>query len=60
MFACREAFVNRYDHEIRNHFQAIDFPVSEDLSLGGTYSGVEQMGLMWSLRPVPGSKPGLR
>uniref|UniRef100_A0A671YKS8 Acyl-CoA thioesterase 19 n=1 Tax=Sparus aurata TaxID=8175 RepID=A0A671YKS8_SPAAU len=34
--------------------------VSEDPSLGGTYSGVEQMGLLWSLRPVPGRKPGLR
>ncbi|XP_054631855.1 peroxisomal succinyl-coenzyme A thioesterase-like isoform X2 [Dunckerocampus dactyliophorus] len=34
--------------------------VSRDASLGGTYSGVEQMGLLWSLRPVPGSKPGLR
>ncbi|XP_074534357.1 peroxisomal succinyl-coenzyme A thioesterase-like isoform X1 [Halichoeres trimaculatus] len=34
--------------------------VSEDPSVGGTYSGVEQMGLMWSLRPVPGSKPWLR
>ncbi|CAK6974679.1 peroxisomal succinyl-coenzyme A thioesterase-like [Scomber scombrus] len=34
--------------------------VSEDLSLGGTYSGVEPMGLLWSLGPVPGSKPGLR
>ncbi|XP_061629973.1 bile acid-CoA:amino acid N-acyltransferase-like isoform X3 [Phyllopteryx taeniolatus] len=34
--------------------------VSEDPSLGGTYSGVEQMGLLWSIRPVPGSKPGLR
>ncbi|KAM8892687.1 peroxisomal succinyl-coenzyme A thioesterase-like isoform 1-T2 [Spinachia spinachia] len=34
--------------------------VSEDHSLGGTYSGVEPMGLMWSQRPVPGSKPGLR
>uniref|UniRef100_A0A3Q1I4Q6 Acyl-CoA thioesterase 19 n=1 Tax=Anabas testudineus TaxID=64144 RepID=A0A3Q1I4Q6_ANATE len=34
--------------------------VAEDPSLGGTYSGVEQMGLLWSLRPVPGSKPGLR
>uniref|UniRef100_A0A4W6DBF7 Acyl-CoA thioesterase 19 n=1 Tax=Lates calcarifer TaxID=8187 RepID=A0A4W6DBF7_LATCA len=31
-----------------------------DPSLGGTYSGVEPMGLLWSLRPVPGSKPGLR
>eukprot|EP00064_Thunnus_orientalis_P022926 superscaffoldBa00008185_g23148 len=35
-------------------------PVSEDLSLGGTYSGVEPMGLLWSLRPIPGSKPWLR
>ncbi|XP_039988269.1 acyl-coenzyme A thioesterase 1-like [Xiphias gladius] len=34
--------------------------VSEDPSLGGTYSGVEPMGLLWSLRPVPGSRPGLR
>ncbi|XP_077373901.1 peroxisomal succinyl-coenzyme A thioesterase-like [Festucalex cinctus] len=34
--------------------------VSEDPSLGGTYSGVEQMGLLWSIKPDPGSKPGLR
>ncbi|XP_034443829.1 peroxisomal succinyl-coenzyme A thioesterase-like [Hippoglossus hippoglossus] len=34
--------------------------VSEDPSLGGTYSGVEPMGLLWSLQPDPGSKPGLR
>ncbi|KAM9376637.1 peroxisomal succinyl-coenzyme A thioesterase-like isoform 1-T1 [Pholidichthys leucotaenia] len=34
--------------------------VSQDRSSGGTYSGVEPMGLLWSLRPVPGSKPGLR
>ncbi|XP_013886216.1 acyl-coenzyme A thioesterase 4 [Austrofundulus limnaeus] len=34
--------------------------VSEDFSLGGTYSGLEPMGLLWGLKPVPGSKPGLR
>ncbi|KAJ4938457.1 hypothetical protein JOQ06_003076 [Pogonophryne albipinna] len=34
--------------------------VSQDPSLGGTYSGVEPMGLLWSLRPAPGSKTGLR
>ncbi|XP_051808106.1 peroxisomal succinyl-coenzyme A thioesterase-like [Acanthochromis polyacanthus] len=34
--------------------------VSQDASVGGTYCGVEAMGLLWSLRPVPGSKPGLR
>ena len=43
-------------HEFGNFY----FTVSEDPSLGGTYSGVEPMGLLWSLRPVPGSKPGLR
>uniref|UniRef100_A0AAV2KV87 Acyl-coenzyme A thioesterase 4-like n=1 Tax=Knipowitschia caucasica TaxID=637954 RepID=A0AAV2KV87_KNICA len=32
----------------------------EDPSLGGSYEGVEPMGLLWSLKPVPGSKPGLR
>ncbi|XP_038163479.1 peroxisomal succinyl-coenzyme A thioesterase-like [Cyprinodon tularosa] len=34
--------------------------VSEDCSVGGTYTGVEAMGLLWSLKPVPGSKAGLR
>ncbi|KAA8590400.1 hypothetical protein FQN60_014334 [Etheostoma spectabile] len=36
------------------------YKFSVDPSLGGTYSGVEPMGLLWSLRPVPGSKPWLR
>uniref|UniRef100_A0A4W4EKQ3 Acyl-CoA thioesterase 19 n=1 Tax=Electrophorus electricus TaxID=8005 RepID=A0A4W4EKQ3_ELEEL len=34
--------------------------VAKDASLSGTYVGVEAMGLMWSLRPVPGSRTGLR
>uniref|UniRef100_A0A8C6SSN0 Acyl-CoA thioester hydrolase/bile acid-CoA amino acid N-acetyltransferase domain-containing protein n=1 Tax=Neogobius melanostomus TaxID=47308 RepID=A0A8C6SSN0_9GOBI len=34
--------------------------LSKDPSLGGTYEGVEPMGLLWSLRSVPGSKPGLK
>ncbi|CAM9279698.1 unnamed protein product, partial [Lampetra planeri] len=49
-----EAFAH-YDADITGTVN-----VSEDASLGGTYSGVEPMGLLWSLRPVPGSKPGLR
>ncbi|XP_037109787.1 peroxisomal succinyl-coenzyme A thioesterase-like [Syngnathus acus] len=36
------------------------FNATKDPSLGGTYTGVEQMGLFWSIRPVPGSQPGLR
>ncbi|XP_071770141.2 peroxisomal succinyl-coenzyme A thioesterase-like [Centroberyx gerrardi] len=34
--------------------------VSEDLSIGGTYTGKETMGLLWSMRPVPGTRTGLR
>ncbi|XP_076860805.1 acyl-coenzyme A thioesterase 5-like isoform X2 [Brachyhypopomus gauderio] len=34
--------------------------VVKDASVSGTYVGVESMGLMWSLRPVPGSRTGLR
>ena len=34
--------------------------VCRDLSLGGSYSGVEPMGLLWSMKPAPGQKKGLR
>ncbi|CAJ1055935.1 peroxisomal succinyl-coenzyme A thioesterase-like [Xyrichtys novacula] len=52
-----------HDWEAFGHYTANNtgtVNVSEDPSLGGTYSGVEQMGLLWSLRSVPGSKPWLR
>ncbi|KAI8511622.1 myristoyl-CoA hydrolase [Branchiostoma belcheri] len=29
-------------------------------ALGGTYTGVDQMGLLWSLQPSPGQKRGLQ
>lgn len=47
-----------FGHYIANASGSVN--VSEDPSLGGTYSGVEQMGLLWSLRSVPGSIPWLR
>ncbi|XP_072529491.1 peroxisomal succinyl-coenzyme A thioesterase-like [Salminus brasiliensis] len=34
--------------------------VSEDASIGGSYDGLEPMGLLWSMRPIPGSRTGLR
>uniref|UniRef100_W5NGJ7 Acyl-coenzyme A thioesterase 1-like n=2 Tax=Lepisosteus oculatus TaxID=7918 RepID=W5NGJ7_LEPOC len=34
--------------------------VAEMESLGGSFEGVEPMGLLWSMKPVPGSRPGLR
>ncbi|CAL9682718.1 unnamed protein product [Knipowitschia caucasica] len=47
-----------FGHYISNHNGLVC--ISEDLSLGGTYTGREPMGLFWSLRPVPGSRKGLR
>ncbi|XP_052410280.1 peroxisomal succinyl-coenzyme A thioesterase-like [Carassius gibelio] len=32
----------------------------KDESLGGTYEGTEPMGLLWSMKPIPGSRRGLR
>uniref|UniRef100_A0A8C2ZME6 Acyl-CoA thioesterase 14 n=1 Tax=Cyclopterus lumpus TaxID=8103 RepID=A0A8C2ZME6_CYCLU len=34
--------------------------VADDFSFGGTYTGKEAMGLLWSMSPVPGSREGLR
>uniref|UniRef100_A0A3B3ZNH8 Uncharacterized protein n=1 Tax=Periophthalmus magnuspinnatus TaxID=409849 RepID=A0A3B3ZNH8_9GOBI len=47
-----------FGHYISNYNGTVC--VSEHLSLGGTYTGKEPMGLLWSLRPVPGSRKGLR
>ncbi|XP_078586105.1 bile acid-CoA:amino acid N-acyltransferase-like [Branchiostoma floridae x Branchiostoma japonicum] len=45
------------------HYRADDtgrVAVAKHTSLGGLYTGVEQMGLFWSMQPSPGQKPGLR
>ncbi|CAL8356916.1 unnamed protein product [Lota lota] len=47
-----------FGHYISNSAGAVN--VCEDVCVGGTYSGQEPMGLLWSLRPVPGSRPSLR
>ncbi|KAI3366606.1 hypothetical protein L3Q82_009293, partial [Scortum barcoo] len=47
-----------YGHYISDHRGSVS--VAEDLSFGGTYTGKEPMGLLWSMRPVPGSRKGLR
>ncbi|KAJ3612602.1 hypothetical protein NHX12_020870 [Muraenolepis orangiensis] len=47
-----------FGHYLSDHSGAVD--VSEDESFGGTYTGKEGMGLLWSMRPVPGSRRGLR
>ncbi|XP_057710705.1 peroxisomal succinyl-coenzyme A thioesterase-like isoform X2 [Corythoichthys intestinalis] len=47
-----------YGHYVSDAAGAVS--VADDLSLGGTYCGREAMGLLWSMRPVPGSRTGLR
>lgn len=47
-----------YAHYMSDHRGTVS--VADDLSFGGTYVGIEPMGLLWSMRPVPGSRKGLR
>ncbi|XP_068162713.1 peroxisomal succinyl-coenzyme A thioesterase-like isoform X2 [Antennarius striatus] len=47
-----------FGHYISDHRGAVS--VAEDFSFGGTYTGVEVMGLLWSMRPAPGSREGNR
>nr|XP_019964844.1 PREDICTED: bile acid-CoA:amino acid N-acyltransferase-like [Paralichthys olivaceus]XP_019964845.1 PREDICTED: bile acid-CoA:amino acid N-acyltransferase-like [Paralichthys olivaceus] len=47
-----------YGHYISDHRGRVS--VSDDMSFGGTYTGKEAMGLLWSMRPVHGSRTGLR
>nr|XP_046235351.1 acyl-coenzyme A thioesterase 5-like [Scatophagus argus]XP_046235353.1 acyl-coenzyme A thioesterase 5-like [Scatophagus argus] len=47
-----------YGHYISDHRGMVS--VAEDFSFGGTYTGKEAMGLLWSMRPVPGSRKFLR
>ncbi|KAK5849040.1 hypothetical protein PBY51_008715 [Eleginops maclovinus] len=47
-----------YGHYVSDHRGTVS--VADDLSCGGTYTGKEAMGLLWSMRPVPGSREGLR
>ncbi|TMS03064.1 Acyl-coenzyme A thioesterase 4 [Larimichthys crocea] len=53
-----EHYWEAYGHYVSDHRGIVS--VAEDLSVGGTYTGIESMGLLWSMRPVPGSRKGLR
>uniref|UniRef100_A0A8C4RUK5 Bile acid-CoA:amino acid N-acyltransferase-like n=1 Tax=Erpetoichthys calabaricus TaxID=27687 RepID=A0A8C4RUK5_ERPCA len=47
-----------YGHYISDDIGVVN--VAEDVCLGGSYTGKEPNGLIWSLKPVPGSRPALR
>ncbi|XP_072020507.1 acyl-coenzyme A thioesterase 1-like [Amphiura filiformis] len=49
--------------EAHAHYQADDkgeISLTEKSSLGGSYIGVEPMGMFWSMQLSPGQKPGFR
>ena len=45
-------------HYIADKYGEVD--VCRDSSLGGSYSGVSPMGLLWSMKPAPGQRKGIR
>ena len=47
-----------YAHYVADKDRKVD--VCRDSSLGGSYSGVEPMGLLWSMKQAPGQKRGLQ
>ncbi|XP_063053093.1 acyl-CoA thioesterase 19 [Engraulis encrasicolus] len=51
-------FWEAFGHYVSDDKGCVD--VTKDASTGGSYDGFEPMGLLWSMRPVPGSRPGLR
>ncbi|XP_056604856.1 peroxisomal succinyl-coenzyme A thioesterase-like isoform X2 [Triplophysa dalaica] len=51
-------FWEAFGHYISDEYGTVT--VAQDECLGGTYEGTEPMGLLWSMRPVPGSRSGLR
>ena len=57
---CCCAWQNYKKAVVASHILFTFVLVSDDASVGGTYTGKEPMGLLWSMRPVPGSRTGLR
>ena len=47
-----------YGHFIADIYGNVD--IAKDASFGGTYKGVDGMGLFWSMLPVPGQRKGIR
>ena len=47
-----------YGHFIADISGNVD--IAKDASFGGTYKGVDGMGLFWSMLPVPGQRKGIR
>uniref|UniRef100_UPI0037E82A61 peroxisomal succinyl-coenzyme A thioesterase-like n=1 Tax=Semicossyphus pulcher TaxID=241346 RepID=UPI0037E82A61 len=53
-----EDYWEAYGHYVSDYRGIVS--VAEDISFGGTYTGKEPMGLLWSMHPEPGSRKGPR
>ncbi|XP_053718293.1 peroxisomal succinyl-coenzyme A thioesterase-like [Synchiropus splendidus] len=51
-------YTEAFGHYVSSEWGTVS--VADDFSFGGTYSGKEPMGLLWSQRPVPGGRRDLR
>ena len=51
-------FYESYGHFISDMQGTVK--VADDASFGGTYEGIDGMGLFWSMLPVPGQRKGVR
>ncbi|XP_078367013.1 bile acid-CoA:amino acid N-acyltransferase-like [Oculina patagonica] len=54
----KEEVFESHAHFIADKDGEVD--VCRDSSLGGSYSGVSPMGLLWSMKPAPGQRKGIR
>ena len=58
LFGDKGELFESYAHYVADKDGNVD--VGHDLSIGGSYSGVEPMGLIWSMKQAPGQKKGIR
>ena len=58
VFGDRGEVFESHAHYIADKHGEVD--VCRDSSVGGSYSGVSPMGLLWSMKPAPGQRKGIR
>ena len=58
LFSDKGELFESYAHYVADKEGNVD--VGHDLSVGGSYCGVEPMGLIWSMKQAPGQREGIR
>ena len=58
LFSDKGELFESYAHYVADKDGNVD--LGHDLSVGGSYCGVEPMGLIWSMKQAPGQREGIR